>query len=240
MVFDVWSIVIMVILLIGLLIGVRGFAKQVKFLFGFFGAIIVAILLYKLVYLLLSKTGLEANLSDMFTAKFAEKGGAFNETVTEATFSDVIKGLLESVKIPTFISNLVVSKFPYDASYEGLTYATVVGMSLGKLLTNAIAFVAIFIVAWIVLAIVYKLIKGFFNIELMKPLDIVLGMALGLLKAAILICAIVWVLSLLQAKSGVIGETIQKILPKEPEDGFSLGYWVYQNNPFAYLIGKLF
>ena len=243
MVFDVWSIVIAVLVLLAALLGLKsGFAKQIKFVFGFFGALVAAILLYKLFYLLLVQFGVESSIAGKLESVFLGKGGVFTETVTESTYSDVIAGILNTLKIPEFLSGLVIKKFPYDAAYEGLTYANVLGSSLGKLLTNAISFIVILIVAWIVLAIVYKAIKGIANIELIKPLDKVLGLAIGAIKAALLIAAVLWGLSLLASMNNAVGDFVTKIAPKDPgEDaGFSLGWWAYQNNPLVHLIGLLF
>ena len=91
MVFDVWSIVIAVLVLLAALLGLKsGFAKQIKFVFGFFGALVAAILLYKLFYLLLVQFGVESSIAGKLESVFLGKGGVFTETVTQSTYSDVI------------------------------------------------------------------------------------------------------------------------------------------------------
>ena len=240
MVFDVWSIIIIVLVVLGLIIGtVQGFAKQIKFVFGFFGALVAAILLFKLVFLMLQGFGLVDSIGGAIEAKLVAKDANFSTVISAENYTETMAALLQSIKIPEFIVNLFAKKIPYDESFAGLTFGNVAGMGLAKLIVNSIAFIAVLIVAWIVLAILYRLVKKFFTLSLLKPVDVLLGTVIGTVKILIIICGVMWGLSLLTGVS-FLSEFVTKIIPTEPESGFSVGYWFYANNPLVWLIGKLF
>lgn len=241
MTFDVWSIIILVLAVIGLIAGLsQGFIKQLKFIFGFLGAAVVAVILFKIVYAAIAGTSLLTTLNSTFENMFIAKGDPFTATVTEATYADTLSGALTALKLPAFVTKLLASKIPWSADFEGLALGVIIGDGIAKLTLKAGTFLVILIVAWIVLAIVWKLLKKVMNFKILKPVDKILGLVVGVAKVLIIVCLLFWGITFLMGAVPSLSSLLTKIVPVAPAEGsFSIGWYLYNQNPLAALFGKI-
>ena len=235
------DIVIIALLVLSGIIGfVKGFFKRLAGFLAFVGAIIVAFLLYKAVVNILSNTGLYSMIDEKLLDWFASKSEAFSTTMGELG-EEGIQTAIGSLGIPAFIRNFLLKDL--GTIIENNPDVTL-GTYLATLLTNfaliAISFLIIFILALIILRIVFGFFKKLSESKTIGTLDRILGLAWGLVRTLITICLIMSFLSFIVSVPG-IGDKINEFITSDmklEEEGFGLAKYFYLQNPLMAILSK--
>ena len=139
-----------------------------------------------------------------------------------------ITAALESVSLPGFLKDVIAKNISeVNNLAPGTTLAQVVAPVAAQFLGLLISGVVIFIVAKILLLVVEKILtKIVRSWSVASALNGLLGFAIGLLKAAFIICAILAILSLIPSE-GIVSFFDKTLVLK----------YIYNKNPLTMLLG---
>lgn len=172
----------------------RGF---VECFFGFVSVTVSLILAITFAKGVVSVTGdlfgLRGVLENSFTKSFSKVNG-FTVVVSE----EGLEGALEEQNMPAILINLVMKWFGSGADFPaGTTVAMVLAQTCSRLLCLLIAGIAIFLVSFIVLLCLRKLLSALVkSIHLLGFVNALLGAAVGVLQALLIIYAVLAVVAL--------------------------------------------
>lgn len=196
------DIICIAVLALFALVGlIRGFAKQMVTVLGWFFALITALLLVK----------------PTFNLLFVQEGAAF------AGVADSFGGILAFCNDIGFINDYAVS---LNASWTG-----------GILMARWIILLGIALVLWIVVTIIFKILKLIFNPfaegdNPIKAVDKILGLVFGAVWGAVLIFFVLLVAYFLKDTVSIVGEYLNEYVIKP--DGFVNKYaYFYVNDWLA-------
>jgi uncharacterized membrane protein required for colicin V production len=211
------GVVIVLLLIIGLKDGKKGFVECLFSLVSVFAAAAFAFLFMKLLLVLTGDLfGLKGVLEQACVRAFSNiKGFDFDVS------NQGISAALADKNIPAFLIDAVVEEFGHAEIPVGTTIAMLVGTSLGGIITGLIAWIILFIVGKLILFIVKKfLIAIIKKIPLVGKIDRILGFVVGILKGGLIVCAVLAVISIIP--SAGLGEYFSKPI--------FIG-WLYNHNP---------
>ena len=214
------DIVIALILLIGVIVGIKkGFVDQLFALVGVLAVLIASLLLCKPVAnaFLTADSGV---IFDKLSAFLETKFGSWEYyTTTPIVWSDIetnksiISTALQMVGAPAFLIGFGV----FDGIFKGFsaeptTLAEQLPQQLTALVNYAIAFVVLFIVLLIVLLIVKKFFKNIVKLPLIKQIDKFLGAIFALVKNLAIIVVILTVISILSSVVPTLGDFLTNVV----------------------------
>lgn len=184
---------IVIILIMAIVSGVKGFMKC---LIGFIGtvmSIVLALLFCKAVSSFFqNQFGWLSSLSDFFCERFSSLD-AFNVPISDASE-------LTDMNVPAFIVSVVIEAFSSSPIPEGATAAELIAPVLAQYLLNIISFAIIFLLIKLICFILNKtlgeVVRG---IPLVRSVNALLGFLVGAVEAVLLICAVLAVISLIPA-----------------------------------------
>lgn len=192
----VLDVAIILVLVIFAIIGLKkGFLHQVLSLFSWVVCILVAILVAK--YVAGWINGIY-NFSGLIGGKIEESLVKINEFFSMAVNAEVFAGNPDNIinSIPegtngvlAQIIKLVFKNSAVDMTTDQ-TIASFVGSSLGHISMVIISGVLVFIVLMIVVALLKKLFNKISKTKILGGLNKILGLALGLIKAAVIVIAV--------------------------------------------------
>lgn len=164
-------------------------------------------------------------------------GESVTEVITQETIEAQISNALEEMGVPKLLTGYV-----YDALSDQIV--EIEGKSLGDLfipmlssyVLKIICYVLIFLVAFIVLKIVFGILKKLLNIGVFKFVDRLCGAAIGVVLAAIFANVIMLALSFL---TGVI-PSLNDFITSDLEASMGLARYFYDHNWISYLIAHSF
>jgi len=213
--------VIAIILVMAIISSVKGFMKC---LIGFIGtvmSVVLALLLCKTVSSFFqNQFGWLTSISNFFCERLSTIS-ALNVDISDPSE-------LSPLNIPVFIISVVAEAFSSEAIPAGTTAAELIAPVLAQYLLNIISFLIIFLLVKLVCFFLNKTLgEAFRNIPIVKSVNGVLGFAVGAIEAVLLVCTVLYILSLF------------------PSDGIrdfisstTVVYFFYNNN-FAGLLFKL-
>ena len=219
------DIVLVAILAIFAVVNIsKGFFKQVIKLACAIVALLCAYLFCDdLINLLNGKFNLTQLVGEKLLDVFS-KSAAMLEELTEEN----LVAAISSLKLPEFINEFAINAL--SGVTEGL-YDNI-GHYLSTIVTNyaltGAAFLAIYIVARIILFIVAKLLEALVKLPIIRNIDKILGFILGLVKALLLIFIVLFVLDVLPL------EQLQPI--KTTISDSYLTSWLQKHNLFTEII----
>lgn len=222
------DIVIIVLLVVFVAIGFwKGFIFSILSLFSVFINFILSLFLTKPFSTLFNKWGLESKLISSFTSKISSMHTGF----------DVNMIGMNQEQINNHISTtLTESNFPFKSMFErmikfspetvshkaNLTLTDILSKSLGNFFSLVISFTIAFILIYLILWLIGFLSKKAKQVEGLRIIDRLLGVAFGLIRGAIAISTIFTVLSFFN-EEGILQTVFEYI------DSSTIGSWVYQN-----------
>lgn len=138
--------------------------------------------------------GLRETLENSFTKSFSKVDG-----FTVVVSADGLESALEEQNMPAILINLVMKWFGSGADFPaGTTVAMVLAQTCARLLCLLIAGVAIFLVSFIVLFCLRKLLSALVeSIKILGFVDSILGAAVGVFQALLIIYAVLAVVALI-------------------------------------------
>ena len=211
------GVVIVLILIVALRNGKKGF---IECLFSLFSVLVATAVAFLFMNTVLEATGglfgLQAFLEEFCVNAFSSIKGFDIDVSNEG-----IAAALLDKNIPQFLIDAVIEEYGNADIATGTTIALLVGQSLGGIIAGLVAWLALFLVAKLVLQIVKRFLVVIINkIPLVGKLNHILGFAVGFIKCVLIISAVLAVISLIPSISlgGFFNETI-------------LVGWLYNHNP---------
>jgi len=201
------DVVILVVLLIGLVIGLRkGFIDQLFSLIGIVAVIVLAVLMCKPVAtaLMASDKGV---IFDKISSILLEKLGSWEYyTTTQVVWSDVetnktlIATALEMLGMPKILVTFGVFNGIFRGlSAEPTTLQAQLPQQLTLYINYVIAFLILFVVLLVAVIIVKNILKKIVDLPILKQVDQFLGLLFGLLKNFAIIIAVFAVITFLSS-----------------------------------------
>lgn len=215
------------LLLVGAAIGAKkGFVKCFFGLISTLVALILAFVLASTVAGMLSSVfGAEGSLTGKLEEVFLGWNG-FDADVSAGG----IAAALENVSLPGFIKDAIADNLgEINDLAPGTTLAAAAAPVVSRFIGLLISGIAVFIVAKLLLFIVEKILTKIVNSwSVAAALNGLLGFAVGFLKSAILVCAVLAVLALIPSE-GMISFFDETLFLK----------FIYNDNPLTKLLGVL-
>lgn len=217
MAYAVDIIIVIVALIITIKCAKRGF---VNCIFGFLATILAIVLAFSFAGLAVNVTGGFFGLGDLLTKTFTETFSSLEgfDVVIEENMD--VAELLEAQSMSAIFAQLIGQNL--DGAV-GRTLGELAGETLGNYATLVICGVALFIV----LKLVFGILKKFFNFVtkdgLLGGLNKLLGAVIGLLEAAILASFVVLIMEMFPGAMEFLNSSI--ILT-----------WIHNNNPLLLLL----
>ncbi|MGN1100416.1 MAG: CvpA family protein, partial [Christensenellales bacterium] len=119
----------------------------------------------------------------------------------------------------------------FFGNYEGVTASKALAMYLTDAIKNLIAGLLVFIVAYVVLLIIGKIIEKIFHFPGLNIINRLLGLVLGAVKAV----AIIWVVLYAVSLIGPVNDKVTELAASAPATT-----WLIENNPVAGIIAGTF
>lgn len=236
--FDVISIVFVVILLIAILINIkRGFVGALIAFCAGFGSLIAAILLCKPVGTALYQTSMGSGLYDSVFSWVANlNGGILNTTMDAATMETMLPEAYEAMNIPEILHQTLTNILTPMITEEGVNLAEAISESLA----TYTLIIASFIVIWLVLFIVFKILGRFAKkinkVPFLGFVNRLLGGVFGLLTGTLTCFIICYCLSFFFSMNLPFGETLSGWLALNDDSVWTLSKALYENNFIQKLI----
>ena len=211
------GVIVVLLLIIGLRDGKKGF---IECLFSLISVLLAAVLAFAFMNLVLTWTGglfgLQEILQDACVKAFSGIKGFDLDVSNEG-----LAASLADKNIPNFLIDAVIEEYGDASIAPGTTIALLVGSSLGGIIAGLLAWVLIFLVAKLVLHIIKRFLTAIINkIPLIDKLNHLLGFFVGLIKGLLICSAVLAVISLIPSM-GLGGFFDQTIF---------VG-WLYNHNP---------
>ncbi len=187
---NVADLIIIAVMLIFAVYGlIRGFLKQIV---GFISTIAALVIAYffcaKLADLIFQNTSLGATLALRIRGLIGENWD-FEASVSE------LSAFIASQNWPTFLSQAVI-KAVEQLGTATVNFAEVASNTIARYILIALSFVALSMVAKLVLFILEKILAFIVNHTPIKIVDRILGLILGVVKCAILINLVLFFINL--------------------------------------------
>lgn len=188
------DIVIAVLAFIMILVNMKkGFVKQIIGLVATIAALILAYLFCaKLTEFVNNQFGWHDKLAESLLGGFSKKGDAFN---VEAT-AESIKAAVQSLGLPDFVSDAIV-KIAAGATDASVTVGQLVADVMAKYILLAASFILLFIVIRLLLQLVKVIVVKLFNLPILKGIDRLLALVLGVVKTLIVVYILVYIIQIM-------------------------------------------
>ena len=190
-------IVVVILALAGLVGASKGFIKSVMGIIAVVLAVLVAWLLggevAKLVGgITIGESSLLENLSASINQSLASKGEAMTTAPVGGYTVEAVTSLLQGAGIPNVIVGIIASPLATALAPHGaVPLCDVLGPILANLIFTAGAFLLVFILVYaIFLVITKKIAKAISSTNILKGVDVFLGLILGAVKAVVAIWVI--------------------------------------------------
>lgn len=189
------DIVIAVVTLIIVFVNIKkGFVRQIIGVVATIGAVLIAFLFCKD---LLALVNAQFGWQDKFADKLASSLSAqefFNASLTEEN----VRVAISSIGLPDFVSDAAV-KLLSGAEGVAENVGTFLSTVIAKYVLLSLSFIVLFIVARLLLGLLKLLIVKLFTLPVLKGVDRLLAIVLGLIKSVVLIYVAVYIIQLLPA-----------------------------------------
>ncbi len=229
---------IVIILLLGLSIFIgykKGFLGLVVYLLAGVLTLVLSSLLCKPLGVALGNMGLEGALGNAITG-IMEPNNAIFTTPIKGITEDQISQALAALNLPAFITTAIANMIHEAAAAasipEGMTILSVIVDGLVNLALTAIAWLILFVLLTIIFALLKKFIKVFDKIPLIGSLNKWLGALVCLILAAAVLLILMYLFIMLAPAMPV---SVVTYVSKSPFLGM-----LYQYNPLAMLLTKIF
>ena len=230
------DIAILVIIAIFALIGLKkGFVKSILGLVIFVAAIFIATQFSgqakEMIFTYVPEEAIDG-ISNSIQNTVEEKVPEAATVPAEGYTEENITAMLKAVGIPEIIgSKLAPAMLEFFGNYEGVTASKALAMYLTDAIKNLIAGLLVFIVAYVVLLIIGKIIEKIFHFPGLNIINRLLGLVLGAVKAVAIIWAALYAVSLI----GPVNDKVTELAASAPATT-----WLIENNPVAGIIAGTF
>ncbi len=237
-------VLIGITIIIGLIGLKKGIVKQLTSGITFISAVVIAFFAYKFVANYFLTSDLFYNINEKFYGLVASKASeeAINATI-EVAKTEGVKAVLSAVKIPGFLHGTFLKTLDdMIASNPSMTVGDFVANSFSTKSIIIGSFILMFIIGLIVVSILVALLRKIADLPGIKVVDRLFGMIFILIKWAIVVCVLLFVVTLFY-KIPTLGEKIQTFINNQikfDDDSYmSITKWIYINNPVLKIVGNL-
>ena len=243
--FGIIDIVLIALTALLAIIGLKkGIVKQLTGGVTLIGSIILAIFVYKYIANYILTSDLFYNINEKFYGLVASKADEASISATiETAQAEGVQAVLSAIKIPKFLHRIFTGTLADTiASNPNMTVGDFVSNSLSTKAIIVGSFIATFIAGLIVIGILVALLRKIADLPGVKVLDRLLGMLFTLTKWAVVVCILLYLVTLLY-KIPSLGTTIEAFMTTQLklDDDSSMGLtkWVYLNNPILQAMSNL-
>jgi len=227
--FGILDVVIVAVVILFMVIGwKKGFLEKIidmaSSIFGLIASILLARPFSNVIRPWIGPT-LETNINEYLFSRLDEIGIA----VTDMTDTN-LRAALQNMSLPDFMVDWVINSIDPNAAAANIVEA--IAPLILSLALLVISFIALFFGSMIVFFLLRLLAKGITSIPIIKQVDKFLGLVFGLLKVALLIYILLFVLALL-INIPAINDLIYNFLDVDMQlstDEFRLSKYLYDNN----------
>lgn len=235
--FDLISIIFLLIIFgLGLLGYKKGFFKTLTGFIKSIASFVIAILLCKPIALLLSNSKMGVSMTNSFIEYF-EKKGIFSEIVTMANKEQIVSQSLQTLNVPSLLNNFLTKLLVHVVPITG---DKTIGQSLAPTLTLYIFIGISFVLLFIIVRLLFILLKKFFNyleqIPFVGFVNKILGCFIGTLKGVLLVCMITFVFTLIIPLDNGVSRFLVEQMRLENSSIFTFSKFMYENN---FLLGLI-
>ena len=236
MTFGKADIVILGIILIFAIAGlIRGFLKQILSIANGLVSIIVSCLILTPVTNFAMTTPLGDMVNDkvleVIVEKYPETAEVPLSLIEETGNMELV---FEEAGISKIAGKIVCEFIDLDKVSSDMYLSDALADGIGHLILSGIIFVVLFIVILILIKILIRVLDSLVDNGILKVINKSLGLLLGVAKGAILVCIVVFVMSILARYITGVNDFVIKEFALESE-GFSIAKYLYENNPLVLL-----
>lgn len=243
--FGIFDIVLIALTVLVAAIGLKkGIVEQLTGGITFIVSVVLAFLVYKYIANFVLTSDLFYTISQKFYDLVA--ANATEEQIkasVEVAQAEGVKEVLSAMKIPGFIHSMFLKALED-------TIASNPSTTVGDYVANAFAtkaiiigsFIITFIIALIIVGILVKLMRKLADLPGIKVVDRLLGMLFKVLKFAVLVFVLFYLVTLLY-NIPTLGDTIKDFmaaqLKLDDDSQMGVAKWVYLNNPIYMAMSQL-
>ena len=230
------DIIILIILGVFALIGfAKGFIRQVLSFANLLVAIILAFVTVKPVSVFLSDTKLAPFIHEKVVEFLASKGEIFTTPIPNDATNETLVPILDQLGLPGFIDKILLNLITIDETAYGLTFSEVLAQKIVPTLLIVISFIALVLVIFIVMKILIHFIDSFVKkSKAVSGINKLLGLALGFVKAIVIVSLLMLALSALGGLFPAINEFMIADM-KIGIEGYGIGKFIYEKNPVLWV-----
>jgi uncharacterized protein YacL len=151
-----------------------------------------------------------------------------------------VRQAFEGMSLPQFIVDWIVGGIDFDQI--GMSIVEAIQPGIKGLVLLVLAFIVLFFGSMIVFFFLKILAKMVTSIPVIKQIDKVLGLLFGLVKAALIVFILLFILALAltaPAINNLIGDFVNVDM-QLLTDEFRLSKWLYDNNILRHIISVFF
>ena len=232
--FGIIDVIIVALVIIFIMIGwKKGFLEKIIEMASSIFGLIASILLARPFSTVLDGwfgDSMESNIRQYLM----ERSSLFSQQLTEPALRDA----LASLSLPDFMVDWIVQSVDFNSVTVSIVDS--IAPLILSLALLVIAFITLFFGSMIVFFLLKILARGITSIPIIKQVDKVLGVLFGLLKVALLIYIVLFVMALLiniPAINNAIGDFINVDMQLDNDTEFRLSKYLYNNNLLKNIIG---
>lgn len=239
--FGIIDLIIIGMLLLFALIGLaKGFLKQILSIANGLVSIVVSSFLVSPVTKMVSDTSLANKLIekilDLIINKYPNSATIKADLIT--TKEELASAFTES-GLSNILSKIAAEFIDINTLSEGEMLSEAVANSVSYFVLSIIVFILLCIIILILIKILISILDSLTKNGILNVINRLLGMILGLARAGLLICICLFAISILVKYVDSINNFIIEDL-KLGVDEFSIGKYLYENNPLITLWNLFF
>jgi len=207
--------------------------KQVISMASWLVSLVGAFLLTKRASTWLSASRIGERINTKITAWIATFP-VFNVPFEAEHANEQLRDAITELGLPKFIAELIAKGVDFSTVPNNFTLAEVLSPSITSVFITIITFIALLIMIFIVFKILGHFLNKLFSGKGLGLVNKILGSVLGLLKAALIVCVLMLVIS---AVAGMIPKVNAWVLADlATPGGLGMAKYIYESNPLVTLI----
>ena len=236
--FDLLSIILLIVILISVIVGVvQGLIGSIVSFISSFGSMFFASLFSESLGNLIYSTEFSNVIYNPIYSFISNQGnGIFNNTITAENKDALLGEAFSILNVPEMLHGVLTNLIGEFIPETGANLAEITAQSLTMYACSTIAF----IVLWLVIFIVFKLLdafaKGFNEMPVLGPVNRIFGGVMGLVTGTFICFIICYVLSLVSAFNIEFINEILLSMKLDDPNVWTFSKMVFNNNLIITLI----
>lgn len=210
----------------------KGFVKQLMSAAGWLVSLVGAFLLTEKASVILKGS----SLGDKIVAKITDWIAGFptfNIPFDAGNATEQLSTAISEMGLPKFIADIIAKGVDFSSVPTSFTLAEVLSPSISSVIITIVTFIGLFVVIFILFKILGHFLNKLFSGKVLGFVNKILGAALGLVKATLIVCVLMLLLSTL---SGMIPAVNDFVVADLSQNGLGIAKYLYESNPLVALI----